>query len=193
MVSTAIAVTITHASPPRLSQQENKTWGTNHQSTTPPRITGLSEASRRPFCTARVTSAVTRCRASSAFPPKFGSAEIYCQRARWLWSESWEAWTQWAPGSSTWRSHSMDGPWDALLSGLSAGLGSTTFSCPRGRCRPGVPHSNTQFWPLIPGASLLLAVPQLWCSTNAVSIPIKGTWAIAAPFCFRSFPGTLSR
>lgn len=160
VVSTAIAVTITHASPPRLSQQENKTWGTNYQSATSQRLTGFYQASHWPFCTAWMTSKAIHLTASFAFPLKFGSAEIYCQWVHWLWNESWEAWTTVSSciKHMTVTQHGWGPLRRAAVRGSWLVWRSTFFPCPQGYCKPKTPYPNTWYWSLMLGASLLLSV-----------------------------------
>lgn len=161
VVSTAIAVTITHASPPRLSQQQEKKT-TEAQTCTGVQLhTGVLHV----FVLSGLTLDFlhsTGHHSSSLLDSQFcfpsGNLEMqtYCQWAPWLWDESWEAWTTvsscikhmtvtqhgWGP-----LRHAARGSWLVWRS--------TYFPCPGGCLKPSSLYSNTQHWSLIEGPSLL--------------------------------------
>lgn len=73
---------------------------------------------------------------------------------------------QWAPVSSTWQSQSMDGVlWDTLLSEVLGWFGGAPSSpALEATCKPDIPYSNTWYWSLMSGASLLQVLVLNKCS-----------------------------
>lgn len=193
VVSTAIAVTTTHASPPRLSQQKNPTWGTNPQSAAPQtRLTGFYSASHWPFCTAQITSRAIPWTAS--FTSLWNLEVQRFTASKWPGSGmSGEAWT--TVSSCIKHMTVTQHGWGPLRRAAARGSWlvwrSTFFPCPRGYCKPEIPYSDMRLI-LDVGASLRLSVFQFWCTANAASTSIKRTLATPTPFCSNSFADTLA-
>lgn len=124
VVSTAIAVTITHASPPRLSQQQEKKLlrhklAQECNSIQESCMFLFYQASHWTFCTARVTIQAVCWTASFAFPLEIWKCRLSASERPGSGMRVEKHGQQWAPVSSTWQSHSMDEVlWDTLPEGL---------------------------------------------------------------------------